>query len=127
MARRLFTFLSVLSLLLCAAMAVLWVRSHHYWLYKGVTFNSTRRADGGQFHYCVSTHPLGITISHHRLITAPLKTGWLPFSARCAPITRESLGDWYRADGGDGLAGIWWLFDAPRGDGSGSMYQLFIP
>ena len=68
--------------------ATLWVLGRLTWKYRGLTLNTTARADGGQLHYCVNTSPFGLTLSHHRVTAAArLTPGWLPFSSCRRPST----------------------------------------
>jgi hypothetical protein len=118
---------AALSLLLCVAVCVPWLRSNFLRRYEGVTYNSKPLADGGQLHFCISTGPFGVVFSHHRLKVAGLKVGWLPFSARSGQVSRPAIQNWYVARGGHGAAGIWWLSGGIRDDRNGVIYQIFIP
>jgi hypothetical protein len=123
--RILLNALTVLSLLLFVATVVLWVRGYFYWRFEGVTFNSGATVEARQFHYCVLSRPFGLSISHHRLWTASLRPGWLPFSTRAAPGNRAQYDEWYRANGGQGIAGVWLIAGVPSGDRR--IYEIMLP
>ena len=71
------------------------------------------------------SRPFGLSISHHRLRTAPLRPGWLPFSARAGPGNRAQYDDWYRANGGHGIAGVWVIAGVPSDDRR--IYEVMFP
>src|SRR3954447_6151468 len=95
------------SLVLSPVVAAAWLRTASTHRFEGLTFNSQARADGWQFHYCITNGPFGVSFSHHRVQSARLNPGWLPFASVNDTVTRATTAAWYRSEGGRGAAGIW--------------------
>jgi hypothetical protein len=120
-ARWLFNLAVAVSLLLCLASAVLWVRGRMTWKFEGLTLNT--RHDQGERHYSIETNPFGWKLSYHPLSGPPrLRLGWPPYSGASG---HRDL--WYEEAGMSGFADVWWYAGSPRGDAAGPMYELFVP
>lgn len=109
--------------------AAVGVAGHSYlgWRYQGLTLNTAARPDGSQQHYSITAKPIGIVISYHSLTRGALDPGWLPFSARSAPLTMAQCDQWYRKQGGYAWLGMGLLHGVMRPDGRGRAYEVAIP
>jgi hypothetical protein len=79
-------------------------------------------------HFCVTTSPFGLTLSHHRVAAnARLTPGWLPFSSVSSATDVDAVDDWYASEGAGGIAGVWWFYGPFRQDPTRSVYEIFLP